>query len=134
MAERVTYWNSYPPAGVTCSGDPVALVYKEKAPGELVEVGKRDLQKEYNAAAVGITPYEIFDRCVKTGDLSALDDYSDKGGDVDASGLPDNLADAVAAIDAGEKVAADLKAAEDAAQAAAAASAALAEQKKEEGK
>lgn len=132
MSEPVRYWNSYPPAGVTCPGVEVEPVFKEKAPGELVKVGERHLQAEYNAAAVGVTPYEIFDRCVKTGDLSALEDYSDKGGDVDVSGLPDNLSDAVSAIDAGEKAAAEVKAAAEAAKASPAPAASSAPQTKEE--
>lgn len=110
-SKPLTYWNSFPPAGVTPSGSPVEPVYKEVAPGKLEKVGERNLQDEYNKAAVGVTPYEIFDRCVKTGDLSSLADYADQGGEpVDVSGLPDNLADANGVIGQGEAAAAALNA------------------------
>ena len=63
---------------------PVMKWNKERT--ELVQVGVKDLDKEINAAAVGITPYALLER-VQHGDASALPDNSNlQYGDV--SDLP----------------------------------------------
>ena len=95
MAEAVkkSYWGSYPPASVTPSGSPVADVMAwNKDQTALVKTGERNLQDEINAAAKGITPYEVFDRVAKTGDKSLLGE--DTGFYGDASGAPETISDA----------------------------------------
>ena len=95
MAEAVkkSYWGSYPPASVTPSGSPVADVMAwNKDQTALVKTGERNLQDEINAAAVGITPYEVFDRVAKTGDKSLLGE--DTGFYGDASGAPETISEA----------------------------------------
>lgn len=130
MAEAVkkSYWGSYPPASVTPAGSPVVDVMQwNKDHTALVKSGERNVQDEINAAAKGITPYEVFDRVAKTGDQSLLGE--DTGFYGDASGAPETISDAdkmvseaaaqQAALDkaAADKAAAD-KAAADAAAAA----------------
>lgn len=102
---KKTYWNSFPPVGVTPAGNAVEPVFtlNEKS-GDLVQTGERNLQEEVNAAAVGVTPYEIFDRYAKTGDLSPLNEKQGTTGDVDVSDMPDNLSDADRAIKEGSSV------------------------------
>lgn len=63
---------------------PVMKWNKERT--ELVQVGVKDVDKEINAAAVGITPYALLER-VQHGDASAIPDNSNlQYGDV--SDLP----------------------------------------------
>ena len=125
MAEAVkkSYWGSYPPASVTPAGSPVVDVMQwNKEHTALVKAGERDIQKEINAAAEGVTPYEVFDRVSRSGDTSLLGE--DTGFYGDASGAPETisdadkmLSDAAAQQAALDKAAAD-KAAADAAAAA----------------
>ena len=92
MAEAVikSYWGSYPPASVTPSGSPVVDVMQwNKDHTGLVKTGERNVQDEINAAAKGITPYEVFDRVARTGDESLLGE--DNGFYGDASGAPETI-------------------------------------------
>ena len=92
MEGKKSYWGSYPPAGVTPSGSKVRKVYGWDESGKrLVQTGEVDIQEEINAAAVGVTPYEIMDRLAKTGDESPL--HASEGFAGDVSGVPDNMAD-----------------------------------------
>ena len=91
----------------------------------LVKTGERNVQDEINAAAKGITPYEVFDRVARTGDESLLGE--DNGFYGDASGAPETISEAdkmvseaaaqQAALDkaAADKAAADKAAADKAA-------------------
>ena len=130
MADAVkkSYWGSYPPASVTPAGSPVVDVMQwNKDHTALVKSGERNVQDEINAAAKGITPYEVFDRVSKTGDVSLLGE--DTGFYGDASGAPETISDAdkmlsdgaaqQAALDkaAADKAAADKAAADSAAAA-----------------
>lgn len=97
---RVAYWDCFPPASVTPSGDRIEPVFSwNKDHSALVQVGERDVQAEHDAAAVGVTPYEVIDRCIKTGDLLNL---SDPGLSVDLSAAPESLADVAALLKQGE--------------------------------
>ena len=124
MADVVkkSYWGSYPPASVTPAGSPLVDVMQwNKEHTALVKVGERNVQDEINAAAKGLTPYEVFDRVARTGDDSLLGE--DVGFYGDASGAPETISDAdkmlsdavaqQAALDkaAADKVAADAAAA-----------------------
>ena len=92
MPDKNSYWGSYPPAGVTPSGDKVRPVFSWNKDGTaLVKTGEIDIQEEINAAAVGVTPYEIMDRLAKTGDESPL--HASDGFTGDVSDVPDNMAD-----------------------------------------
>ena len=114
MADAVkkSYWGSYPPASVTPAGSPVVDVMQwNKDHTALVKSGERDIQKEINAAAEGVTPYEIFDRVSRSGDTSLLGE--DTGFYGDASGAPETLADAGKMLAAAGQQAADIQAAAD---------------------
>ena len=90
---KKSYWGSYPPASVTPSGSPVVDVMGwNKEYTALVKTGERNVQDEINAAAKGITPYEVFDRVSKTGDVSLLGE--DSGFYGDASGAPETISEA----------------------------------------
>lgn len=92
MTENKTYWGSCPPASVTPSGDKLRPVFNWNKEGTaLVKTGEVDIQADIDAAAVGITPYEIIDRMTKTGDSTPLE--ASKGVYGDASNIPDNISD-----------------------------------------
>lgn len=98
--EAKTYFNDFPPVGVNSSGDPVYQVrVMDPKTGELKVTGQRDLQKEVNAAAVGVTPYELIDKYELTGDDSVINRNPPSAGDVDVSGLPETMSEANAVID-----------------------------------
>lgn len=102
---KKTFFNSYPPASVTPSGSPIVpvFIWNEKHTA-LVKTGERDLQKEIDAAAVGLTPYEIIDRMVRTGDDSLLA-QGGEGQYGDFTGLPETISDAKKILSAGEDAA-----------------------------
>lgn len=106
---KKAFWGDgeFPPVGVTCSGSSKEDVFEPDENGVLKKVGERDLQKEYNAAAVGVTPYEVIDRCVRTGDLSALNVRPSQEGDVDFSGIPESITEVPGVIAQGEAALAD---------------------------
>lgn len=98
MTDNKSYWGSYPPASVTCPGNPVQPVYSwNDDHTALVQTGEVNTDEEINAAAVGVTPYEIIDRVSRTGDESPLHQRAGRFGDV--SGLPDNISDLKACAD-----------------------------------
>lgn len=114
MAEAVktSYWGSYPPASVTPAGSPVVDVMQwNKDRTALVKTGERDIQKEINAAAEGVTPYEVFDRVSRSGDTSLLGE--DTGFYGDASGAPETISDADKMLTAAGQEAAAIQAAAD---------------------
>lgn len=108
MAENkpVAYWNSYPPAGVTPAGSPLCdEMAWNKDQTALVKVGERNLQEEYNAAAVGLTPYEVLKRVVATGDESPLNAQEGQYGDF--SGMPETTSEAVHVMEEAAEAAKD---------------------------
>lgn len=108
MVEEVkkTYFNSFPPAGITPAGSPIADIMQwNKDQTALVKVGERDIQKEINAAAVGVTPYELLATVLKTGDESLLS--QNEGASGDFSGMPETMSDALKVQDQAEAASQD---------------------------
>ena len=107
-ASSGVFWGDVPPASVkTPAGDAVVDVLQwDEKHTSLVKTGVRDLQKEVNAAAVGVTPYEVIERAVRSGDLSLFG--QDSGSVVDVSNVPDNVSEVHSQIAAGVAAQAEL--------------------------
>lgn len=75
---------------LSCSGSPIQKTYTMNEKNELVETGERNLQEEYDAAAVGSGVYGIIDRIAR-GAIVELPQYSE-GQYLDISGMSDNTA------------------------------------------
>lgn len=69
---------------------PVFKWNKERT--ELVKVGERDVDKEIQDASIGITPYELQERCQRLGDDSLMN--VKQGFYADVTGAPETLGEA----------------------------------------